>query len=409
MKTNFTDKFIKGRKCRAAPKGKRVEHWDTAVPNFGIRITHSGTKTWIVYRRWPGSTAAARLEVGDAKLMTLTEARDKAREMLRMAQDGKNPRAEQRREEARREQERETTFGAVAEAWMIAIGRQRKAHEVRADVRREFVGPWKDRPVIEITRQDVARIVISKRDAGHLAQARNLLGYVKRLFDWTVAQQVYDLEVSPAERLTSKKLIGPRNMRRRVLRDDELRMVWGAAGEIGFPYGPLVHLLILTGLRRSVVAEARWSEIDLNNKLWTISADRMKMDDDFLVPLAGDTLAVLRKLPRFADGDYLFSSSLGATPINGHSRAKERFDEITGAFEKPWVFHDLRRTMRTHLSALPIPDNVRELMIAHAQGLKKVYDQYLYLEEKRAGFGLWEARLRGILQRQASNVVALRG
>ena len=61
--------------------------------------------------------------------------------------------------------------------------------------------------------------------------------------------------------------------------------------------------------------------------------------------------------------------------------------------------------MRTHLSALPIEDRVREQMIAHAQpGLHKVYDLHRYEAEKRRGFELWEQRLRGILNSAPSDV-----
>ena len=62
--------------------------------------------------------------------------------------------------------------------------------------------------------------------------------------------------------------------------------------------------------------------------------------------------------------------------------------------------------MRTHLSALPIDDRVREQMIAHAApGLHKVYDLHRYEHEKRRGFELWEQRLRGILHPTPDNVV----
>ena len=71
---------------------------------------------------------------------------------------------------------------------------------------------------------------------------------------------------------------------------------------------------------------------------------------------------------------------------------------LPAAFE-PWVIHDVRRTMRTGLSALPVPDLVRELVIAHTKpGLHKVYDQHAYLDEKRRALDLWTARLRDILK-----------
>lgn len=66
-------------------------------------------------------------------------------------------------------------------------------------------------------------------------------------------------------------------------------------------------------------------------------------------------------------------------------------------------------TLRSHLSALSIEEHVHEMMIGHRPvGIKKVYDRHLYEAEKRAGFGLWEARLRGILApRPAADVANL--
>jgi hypothetical protein len=58
----------------------------------------------------------------------------------------------------------------------------------------------------------------------------------------------------------------------------------------------------------------------------------------------------------------------------------------------------LRRTVRTGLGALPIPSNVCELVIAHAQpGLHKVYDLHSYRDEKRRALELWASRLQEIV------------
>ena len=64
--------------------------------------------------------------------------------------------------------------------------------------------------------------------------------------------------------------------------------------------------------------------------------------------------------------------------------------------------------MRTGLSALPVPDLVRELVIGHAKpGLHKVYDQHAYLNEKRQALELWAGRLRDIVQPPPANVLKL--
>ena len=79
-----------------------------------------------------------------------------------------------------------------------------------------------------------------------------------------------------------------------------------------------------------------------------------------------------------------------------------------GEFE-PFTIHDIRRTMRTDLSALPIQDKVRELIIAHKRsGMHAVYDKHSYLDEKREALELWEARLRDMVTEPSENVVTLR-
>ena len=74
-----------------------------------------------------------------------------------------------------------------------------------------------------------------------------------------------------------------------------------------------------------------------------------------------------------------------------------------------WRVHNIRRVVRTHLSALPVTDLVGELIMAHAQSrLHKTYDQFDYLDERRRSMELWNARLRTIVEPTPANVVSLR-
>ena len=115
------------------------------------------------------------------------------------------------------------------------------------------------------------------------------------------------------------------------------------------------------------------------------------------VPLSPAAVELFQALPRFTAGDYVFTTTAGAKPINGFSKAKARIDRLSGI--TAWKIHDLRRTMRTHLSALPVQDLVRELVIAHAKpGLHRVYDQHAYQDEKRHCLELWERRLMAIIE-----------
>src|SRR5262249_17459798 len=158
---------------------------------------------------------------------------------------------------------------------------------------------------------------------------------------------------------------------------------WAAAADMPYPWGPYFRLLLLTMQRRTELAGARQSEIDLKRALWTIPAARMKTDATHLVPLAPRALDLFALLPTFAKGPCIFSTTFGVKPISGFSKAKRALEkQMLSELRKsggelaqiePWGLHDLRRTGRTALSALPVAEITRELVIAHAKpGLHKV-------------------------------------
>src|SRR5262249_20616073 len=116
----LTDRFIKTRE-RAQP-GTRYEVWDTVVPNFGVRVTDKGHKTFILMARFGGAKHPTRRELGEVGAITLANARDKAREWLNLMGEGRDPRDEIERqrlaEEQRRlaeERKKANSFAAVLE------------------------------------------------------------------------------------------------------------------------------------------------------------------------------------------------------------------------------------------------------------------------------------------------------
>jgi integrase len=409
-KKNLTDRALKTLK-RAKP-GKHYDHMDAVVPGFGVRVSDTGRRTFVLLTRFPGSKNPTRRALGEYGELTLEKARGKARDWLELIRKGVDPRDEEERQRIAEQRKRANSFAAVVEDFIAEkLPAERKGREVERDIRREFIPAWGGRPITEITAHDVRVVVKAVKDRGAPYQAHNLLGTARRLFGWAIDQQVYGLESSPCERLKPKAIIGEKVFRTRILDNDELRAFWRATERLGYPYGPLFRMLLLTGQRKSEAAEAPWSEFDLERKLWTIPAERMKADAAHVVPLSDDVTAILESLPHFKKGDHLFSTNFGVKPVNGFSKAKDRLDNLMVAelrTLKPFVIHDIRRTMRTGLSALPIPDLVRELVIAHTKpGLHKVYDQFAYLDEKRHALDLWSARLRSIIEPPPANVVAL--
>ena len=105
-----------------------------------------------------------------------------------------------------------------------------------------------------------------------------------------------------------------------------LRLVWNAADVEGWPFGPLVKMLVLTGQRLAEVGGMRWEELDLEDKLWTLPAERVKNGERHEVPLSDAAVAILSALPRIkTTKGFVFTTRRDAA-VSGFSRAKDRLD-----------------------------------------------------------------------------------
>lgn len=167
---------------------------------------------------------------------------------------------------------------------------------------------WWHRPISAIDRQDVLHLIDEILGRSSWA-ALHAFSYCSRLFSWAVERGI--IKHSPCYGLRPSRLIGPKQPRERVLTDDELRALWNAGGQLGYPAGPFIRMLILTGQRRGEVAGMRWSEI--HSGLWVIPAARMKMKTQHVVPLVPEVRALLDGLPRI--NDFVFTT--GAAPFGG--------------------------------------------------------------------------------------------
>lgn len=451
-RVNLTDAKI--RALAPAATGKRYEVQDALLPGLLVRVTDTGHKTLLLRVRIPGRVDPksgrvnpVRRALGDYGLINLDEARDKAREWLRLIEKGVDPQEEverQRRAEARqREKDRDNSFKALADAYIRHKRRvgHRRTDATEREVNRHLISRWGTLPVTEIARRDVVAMVNSIVDSGKLRTAHDVFGHARAIFGWAVDQGVYDIEHSPCALVRPARLIGEKKIRKRVLSDHELFAYWRATSRLDYPLRQFYRVLLLTGQRLNEVAgmrrrelhpdfvrllrqegEIEWSKVPRDVRLWTIPAERFKSDATHVVPLTEAVCEELASVPTFSGGDHVFTSTAGKKPINGFSQAKAKLDrhmlltlralarragdDPTTVELEPWVQHDLRRTVRTRLSWLRVPHEVSELVIGHAlKGLDRVYNQHQFLDERHEALEEWAARLLSIVAPRTDNVV----
>jgi integrase len=399
---------LKVKNLKPAAHGKRYEISDSEVPGLIVRVgpltkRNTFVKTYMVIARHGGSKHPTRLKVGDASKMLLADARAKANKMLALKDEGIHPRIEEARIRQEAAAARAMTFGLVMEDYFKRKVRTLKSgYLVEQTIRVELFPPWENRPITEITRGEAGEVIDAIAfDRGKRTRAHNVLALGRAAFNWVIDRPQYGVTVSPFDRMKASRLIGPHNVRDRVLTNAELRWFWKASGATGV-YGLMLRLKLLCGLRRDEVASMTKGEWDPAEALLTISGARTKSGRPHLVPCPPLATEILNSRKPKKRPFFMFSTRDGAKPLSGFSKMKIRLDqameEIAGEPIPPWVVHDLRRTCRTRLAALGTPTDVAELILGHQlKGLEATYNRYAFVPERRLALAKWEAELLRIV------------
>jgi len=394
----FTDRYLKS--LKPARAGKRVVHWDAAKPAFGCRVTERGVVSFFVMRRMPGNPRPVRVVLGRYPEISLAKARQLASTALGDLVSGVHPK--QRRHPI-------NTFGALAEAFLSrpAAAKQRTASEIEKAIKRHLIPRWGARVAAEIKRADVIRMIeeIDRKSGPYMAA--KALALASSIYRFGITRELGNIVSNPCQFIKPSEFVGAMAPRQRVLTDAEVALLWRGTESI-YPAGPFARLLLLTAVRRSEAAHMTWGEVDLDDALWIVRASRTKSGAPHEVPLSGMAVDLLKSLPRFAGGDFVFSTTGGRSGIRNFDLYKTAIDaRATGLVN--WRFHDLRRTARTNLASLGVAPFIAELVLGHAQkGVHRVYDTHRYQAEKREALKQWANRLRDIVTPPPANVQRLR-
>src|SRR5262249_53517008 len=125
---------------------------------------------------------------------------------------------------------------------------------------------------------------------------------------------------------------------------------------------------------------------------WILPSRKSKNAIEHEIALSPFALQILENLPRVGDR-WVFTKD-GERPVSGWSLAKEKIDRLMGDEVQPWVFHDLRRTIATHMARLGIRAEVADRVLNHSggsvvKGVAAIYQRHAYLEERRAALEAW--------------------
>jgi integrase len=408
--------------------------FDADLPGFGVRVTSTGKRIFLLQYRGP--EGIRRKVIGEYGPLTPDKARGKAEELRGQVKGGGDPVAAQR---AARQQAAADALAAKAAStadaltFRVLVERYQDLHLIRRReaTRRTVVqtllrtfAAWKDRPAHSITKTEAVAVL----DALPPGAAWHAHSYARTMFKWAAGR-----DMLPANPFASVPAPPTSADRDRALSDAELREVWVAAGTLGWPFGPLMKVMILTLQRRNEVAGMRWREMNADLSVWTIPAERAKNGKAHVIYLPPAMRELLAGLPRIVPppevrrakplplGAELVFTTNGETPVSGFSRAKARLDAaVTEARKKEcmepvelptWWFHDFRRTGVTTLARLGVAPHVADRLLNHVQGTIKgvaaIYQRHDFMLERQRAAELWADHIAALVSGEDESATVL--
>jgi integrase len=419
---------------RAAHSGGRLSDMLPVggVPGLYLQIAPSGGKTWLLRCTIGGQRKERGL--GGYPAVTLSQARDTAREARAMIERGVDPAAERKaaRERLVQAMARGLTFAAAVDRYCATKLDGFRSDKHRAQWRQTlttyalpFIGPL---PVAEVDTAAVLR-VLEPIWTTKTETASRLRGRIEAVLSWaTVAGHRSGdnparwggnlKELLPAP----DKVAGAENQPALALDD---AAAWFADLRLREGMGArALEFLALTAARSGEVRGATWDEIDLPRALWTIPSVRMKMAREHRVPLSPTAMALLKALPRMADNPLVFPAIRGGQLSDMTlSASMKRIHEVRGAMDgnpdtggyrdrankRPAVPHGLRSTFRDWAAErTSYPGDMAEVALAHriSNAVEAAYRRGDMIEKRRAMMADWAGFLAG--QKVAGKVVRIK-
>ncbi|MFM9941223.1 MAG: tyrosine-type recombinase/integrase [Hyphomicrobiaceae bacterium] len=366
-----------------------TQHPDGKIAGFGVRVTAGGVKSFYLAYRHRGKSR--RLNLGRYPVTPLQKARGRALAALSELAEDRDPSGSEA-------QTKGDTFAAsltaFVEGYCKRYNRASTAAETERLLRVYFLTAWERRTTASITKADVAAALEPVMKRGSHAAARHAFAAVRKMFNWSVEQGA--IETSPCAGMKPPAKAGSRD---RVLSDDELKTIWTNAITVGYAFGPIVQILMLTAQRRGEVAAMQWSDIDTTKAVWTIPAERTKNGKPHAVPLSPSALALLATIPRMTSPFVFPARGKPNQPYSGYSKGKRELDAAADLHD--WTLHDIRRTAATGMARLGIAPHVVERVLNHVSGtfsgVAGIYNRFRYEDEMRAALIAWEKALRAIV------------
>lgn len=337
-----------------------VLHWDSQLPGFGVRVTASGIKSYVLQRRV--GTKERRISIGRAGVLTCEQARKEATRLASEMTLGRDPVVERRRQQLQT-----VTLMEAFESYIQARNslKPNTANDMRGALR-THLADWQERPLVAITPDDVGKRHQAIGKTSH-SRANTTMKYLRAVL--TYAMEKYTdpdgrplFAANPVQRLSRIRAWYKVDRRQTVIKPHQLRPWAQAVMKLESETArDFLLVLLLTGLRRQEAAKLTWNQVDLEAR--TLTVLETKNGRSHTLPLSDYLVELFARRLEAARSEYVFPAASGA----GHySEPKGAVERVTKASGVPFMLHDLRRTFITVAESLDISAYAVKALVNHS-------------------------------------------
>ena len=337
-------------------------HWDEKLAGFGIRVTSTGVKSFILQRRINGRDK--RITIGRYGDLTAEQAKKEAKKLAGEIAGGVDPIADKAKKKIESK--------PLRDAFETYIQRRTLKPQTVFDIRRcmkEVYPDWLDKPMTKINGDMVVK---RHREYGteHSAARSNLaMRYLRAIFNFAAAEYTSAdgktiIDGNPVRKLSLTKSWHRIERRDTLIKAHELGPWFNAVQAVeNDTLRDFLTLMVLAGLRRQEAATLKWADVDL--KASTLTVRNPKNRRDHTLPLSDFLFDMLTWRKANQVNTYVFPGTGAGGYIVEPRKQIAKVIEACGISFTP---HDLRRTFATVAESLDIPAYALKRLLNHANG-----------------------------------------
>ncbi|HEH9770873.1 TPA: tyrosine-type recombinase/integrase [Pasteurella multocida] len=378
----------------AVEKAKAKDKPYTLTDGNGLflLIMPSGSKTWQFNYYRPITKKRAKFSLGTYPNLTIAQARAKREEYRALLAQGIDPQEHKEQEQKVAITKIENSLQFIAERWKAKKAQEVEELTLKKNWRRMetyLFSSMGNMPINEILPKVAIEALEPLRNQGKGDTLRRVIRLLNEVLNFAVNYGL--IPFNPCLQINEVFSFGKSNNNPAISPKELPELIKTVMySSVAIQTKLLFQFQLLTMVRPSEASNATWSEIDLDNALWTIPAQRMKKRNPFVVPLSSQALTVLKKIKSMTpNGNYVFPSWMKPNKPMSKQTINKTLGDL--GYKDKQTAHGLRTIGRTYLAEQRIDYEVAEMCISHKTGTQtgKIYDRADFLEQRKPVMQLW--------------------